>query len=88
MCLQYTSFEQSVGKEEITCNKQFLLSHSVFYPFKELYTILIKFKIVVSKLIQFGIVYNLLFGKGLSSFPDNKILALHKFTTSANQISM
>ena len=32
-CLQYKSFENTVEKGEIARNKQFLLSHSVFYPF-------------------------------------------------------
>ena len=39
----------------------FSISHSVFYPFGELYTIFIKFKIVVCKLFQL----EELFGKGL-----------------------
>ena len=43
----------------------FSLSHSVFYRFEELSHIFIKFEIVVCKLLQFGRVYNLSFGKGL-----------------------
>ena len=43
-----------LGKEEIAHNKQFLLSHSVFYPFGELSTIFIKFEIVICKLFQLG----------------------------------
>ena len=31
--LENKPFENTVGKGEIACNKQFLLSHSVFYPF-------------------------------------------------------
>ena len=53
MCLQYKSFENTVGKGEIACNKQFLLPHSVFYLFGELSAIFIKSEIVVCKLIQF-----------------------------------
>ena len=36
-----------------TCprNEQFLISHSVFYPFGELSAVSIKFKIVVCKLL-------------------------------------
>ena len=30
MCLQYKSFENTVGKGEIARNEQFLFSHSVF----------------------------------------------------------
>ena len=36
MCLQYKSFENTVGKGEIAHNKQFFLFHLVFYPFCEL----------------------------------------------------
>ena len=43
----------------------FSFSHCVFYPFGELSAIFIKFEIVVCKLIEFGRVYNLSFGKGL-----------------------
>ena len=42
MCLQYKAIENTVGKGEIAQNEQFLLSHSVFYPFWELFNILIK----------------------------------------------
>ena len=41
-CLQYKSFENTVGKEEIARNEQFLFSHSVLYPFGELSAIVIK----------------------------------------------
>ena len=69
-CLQYKSFENTVGKGGFFfffffCNEQFLLfpvfstlSENFLPPF-------IKFKIVVCKLFQFGRVYSLLFGKGL-----------------------
>ena len=54
-CLQYKSFENPVGKGEITHNEQFLLFWQFFfYPFGELSAIFIKFKIVVCKLLQFG----------------------------------
>ena len=53
MCLQYKSFENTVGKGEIAHNVQFFLFHSVFQPFGELSAIFIKFKIVVCKLFQF-----------------------------------
>ena len=47
-------FENTVGKGEIACNKQFLLfPHSVFYPSRELSAIFVKFEIVVCKLFQF-----------------------------------
>ena len=31
-CLQYMSFENTVGKEEIACNEQFLLFPQCFLP--------------------------------------------------------
>ena len=43
------SFENTIGKEEIAGNEEFFLSYSVFYPFRQLYTIFIKFEIVVHK---------------------------------------
>ena len=52
MCLQFKSFENTMEKEEIAHNKQFLFSHSVFDPFVELSTISIKFRTVVCKLFQ------------------------------------
>ena len=33
MCVQYKSFESTVGKEENACNKQFLLFTYCFYHF-------------------------------------------------------
>ena len=41
-------------KEKLLVMSNFSFSCSVFYPFVELSTILIKFKIVVCKLFQFG----------------------------------
>ena len=45
----------------------FSFSHCVFYPFETLSTIFIKYELVVCKLIQFGSIQNLSFGKGLRS---------------------
>ena len=53
-CLQYKSFENTVGKGEISRNEQFLLFHSVFYLLEELSAIFIKLEIIVCKLLQFG----------------------------------
>ena len=47
-------FENTVGTGEIARNEQFLLFHSVFYPFGYISAIFIKFEIVVCKLFQFG----------------------------------
>ena len=65
MCLQYKSFENTVGKEEIAQTSNFSSSHIVFYPFVEISAIFIKLEIVVCELFQFGPVQNLSFGKGL-----------------------
>ena len=46
-CLQYKSFENTVGKGDIARNE-----HNVFYPFGELSTIFIKFEIVICKLLS------------------------------------
>ena len=46
-CLQYKSLENTVGKKEIACIKQFLLfPQCFFYSYEELSDIFIKFKIV------------------------------------------
>ena len=41
-------------KEKLLVTSNFSISHSVFYPFGELATIFVKFKIVVCKLFQLG----------------------------------
>ena len=53
-CLQYKSFENTVGKGKI-CSLRAIspFSHSVFYPIGELPSIFIKFEIVVCKLFHF-----------------------------------
>ena len=48
------------------CNKQFLPFPQCFLPFWITFAIFIKFEIVVCKVFEFGIVYNLSFGKGLN----------------------
>ena len=53
-------------KEKLLVSSNFSFSHSVFYPFEELYAIFIKIEIVVCKLCQFGRVQNLPFGNGLN----------------------
>ena len=60
MCLLYKSFENTVGKGEIACNKQFLFFPQCFL------SIFIKFEIVIRMLFQFETNKNLLFGKGLT----------------------
>ena len=55
-------------KEKLLVTSNFSFSHSVFYPFRVLSAIFVKFKIVVCKLLQFGRASNFLFGKGLSLY--------------------
>ena len=53
-------------KEKLLVTSNFSFSHSVFYSFRKLSAIFIKFEFVVCRLFQFGRVLNLSFGKGLS----------------------
>ena len=55
-------------KEKLLVTSNFSFSHSVFYPFRELPVIFIKFEIVVWKLFQFGRVQSSSFGKGLNTY--------------------
>ena len=52
-------------KKKLLVTSNFFFSRSVFYPFRKLSAIFVKFKTVVCKFFQFGIVQNLSFGKGL-----------------------
>ena len=54
MCLQYKSFENTVGKEENACYEQFLLFPVFFLLFGELSFIFIKVEIIICKDFQFG----------------------------------
>ena len=49
MCLQYKSFENTVGNGEIALMSDFSFSQC-FYPFVELSAIFIKYEVVVCKL--------------------------------------
>ena len=62
MCLHLESSEITVGKGEIARNEQFL-----YFPqcFLQISAIIIKLKIIVYKVFQFGRVQNMLFRKGL-----------------------
>ena len=53
-CLQYKSFEITVGKGKIACHEQFLLFSQCFLPLGDLSAFFIQLKIVVCKLFQFG----------------------------------
>ena len=57
-------------------------SKCCFYPFWELSAIFAILKIVVCKFFQFRRVQNLLFGKGLNPFPNNKTWFLRVCCTS------
>ena len=52
-------------KEKLLVRSNFSFSHSVFFLFRKLSAIFIKFEIVVCKLFEFGRVVNLSFEKGL-----------------------
>ena len=54
-------------KEKLLVTSNFSFFHTVFYLFGELSPFLIKFKIVVCKLFQFGRAFFFSFGKGLTS---------------------
>ena len=54
MCLQWKSFENTVGKGEIACNKQFLLFPQCVIPNWRISAIFIKFETVICRLFQFG----------------------------------
>ena len=67
----------------------FSFSRSIFYPFGELSSIFIKFKVIVCKLFQFGRVKNLLCGRGLRSllktlWEKEKMLVTSIFSFSHN----
>ena len=53
-------------KEKLFTMSNFYFCLIVFYHFGWLFAIFIKLKIVVCKLLQFGVVYDFLFGKGLT----------------------
>ena len=54
-CVCYTTLLKTLWeKEKLLVTSNFSFSHSVFYPFGKLSAILIKYKIVVCKLFQFG----------------------------------
>ena len=59
-------FKSLLEKEKLLVTSNFSFSYSVFYPFEDLSPIFIEYEIVVCKLIQFGRVSNLSFGKGLT----------------------
>ena len=69
-CLK--SFENTGWKGEIARNEKFLHFPRCFLSFWRISAIFIKFKIVISKLAQFGRVWKLSFGKGLN-FSDDKL---------------
>ena len=54
-------------KEKLLVTSNFSFSQGVFYLYGEFSTIFIKFKIVICKVFQFGMVENLLLGKGLKT---------------------
>ena len=53
MCMQYNSYENTVGKGEIARKEHFSFSHSVFHPFGELSAIFYNGGIAACKFFQF-----------------------------------
>ena len=53
-CLQYKSFENTVGKSEIALNFKFLILPQCSTRFENVSSIFIKFNIVVCRLFQLG----------------------------------
>ena len=53
-CLQYKSFENSVGTGEIARNEQILLFPHCLYLFREISACIIEVKIIVCTLFQLG----------------------------------
>ena len=77
-CLQYKSFENSVGKGDIAHDEQCLLFPQCFLPFWRTFCHFHQLKkIVVCKLLQAGGVKNLSFGKGLRVNFDFSVRILH-----------
>ena len=66
-------------KEKLLVMSNFSFSHSVFYLFRELSAIFIKFKIVVCNLFTLDQSKILSSGNGLNSLQNNKILDWSKF---------
>ena len=72
-CLHYKSFENTVGKGEIARNEQFLLfPQFFFYLPAKLSAIVIKSKIIIWKLFQFGKRSTLYFTKMCFNDPDKE----------------
>ena len=65
-------FQKLLEKEKLLVMSNFSFSHSVFYPFGKLSTIVVKCEIVVCKHFKFARVENLLFGNGLKHDPNFK----------------
>ena len=73
MGLLYKSFENIVEKGEIARHEQFLLFHSVFYPFQNLLPSSLNLKLS-SAGFQFGRVLNLSLGKELTLYTQSWLL--------------
>ena len=82
MCLQYKSFENTVGKGEIACNEQFLLFPVFSLFFKELSFIFTKFEIVVS--LSVGKNLKFVVWERVNSLPNDKILDATKLKAFAD----
>ena len=74
MCLQYKSSENTVGKGEIAHNEQFLLFPQCFlHSWENFQPFLTTFEIVVCKLIQFGLVQNIVAWERVKTWTSPKL---------------
>ena len=79
MCLQYKAFENTAGKEKLLVMSNFSISHSVFYLFRELSAIFMKFEIVVCKLFQFGTCQNFVIWERVNNLSLSRPLSSYIF---------
>ena len=77
-CLQYKCFENDVGEEEIARYNQILLSQQCFLPLGELAVIVMKYKIGVCKIFQFGRFLKFVVWEQFKALAHGKIIVTQK----------
>ena len=81
------SFEITMENGEFARNEQFLLSHSVFYPFEELSAIFVEFEIVVPlQTLSFWKSQKIVVRERVNPLPDDNILDWSKLKQNADNI--
>ena len=73
MCLQYNFLKTLREKEKLLETSIYSFSHSVFYPLRELYAILIKFE---NGICNFFEIENLSFGKELNCLRTHENISI------------